>query len=468
MPQRHVIVGGGPAGLFGIETLRELEPEAEITLISDEPPYSRMVLPYYMAGEIPEDHVYTGSPAYWGRLRVAALTGRQVSRVEPARKRLELADGSSVTFDRLLIATGSSPIQADIPGADGEHIHHLWTLSDAVRTLKVIRGRKARVVFVGAGFIGFIVLNALGKVGCALSVVEVEGQILPRMLDPEAGELGRGWLERRGVAVHTGVRALEIADSSRDKVVRLSDGARLRADLVILAVGVRPNTELVKDSGIAVDHGILVDEYLQTSAEGIYAAGDCAQGPDLSTGERAVHAIQPTAVEHGRVAGANMAGRRVRYPGSLGMNILDVVGLQCASFGLWAGDGRETSVVSNPGRPVYRKLVWDGDRLVGAILLGPAEDVALLNDLGMVKGLIQARVPLGPWAKELRANPMDVRRAFVGAGAPAALLDRMLLGRPAGERRYRFRDAAPGPATERVGEVQVQIKLEPTKGGRQA
>ncbi len=120
----------------------------------------------------------------------------------------------------------------------------------------------------------------------------------------------------------------------------------------------------------------------------------------------------------------------------------------------------------NPGRPLYRKLVWDDDRVVGALLLGPAEDVGLLNDLGMVKGLIQARVALGPWARELRRNPMDVRRAFVGAGAPGARLDRVLLGRPAEERRHRFGGAAPGPATSRVGEVQVQLKLDPTRGGR--
>lgn len=465
MAKRNVVVGGGPAGLFAIETLRQLDPDAEITLVSDERPYSRMVLPYYMAGEIPEEHVYTASDGYWARLRVAALERRAVA-IDTGRKRVELSDGSGLPYDQLLLATGSAPIHPDMPGADGDRVHHLWTLTDAYRTVKVIRGRRARVVFIGAGFIGLIVLNALAKAGCALTVVELEPQILPRMLDRDAAGLARRWLEGRGVTVHTGVRAEEIGDGGRDKVVRLSNGTRLPADVVILGIGVRPNVEAVAGSGIRVDQGIVVDEHLETSAPGVYAAGDCAQGPDLSTGDRAVHAIQPTAVEHGRVAGANMAGQRVRYPGSLGMNILDVVGLQCAAFGLWRGDGRETSVVVTPGRPLYRKLVWDSDRVVGAILLGPAEDVGLLNDLGMVKGLIQARVALGPWAKELRRNPMDVRRAFVGARAPGALLDRVLLGRPAEERRHRFGDAAPGPATSRVGEVQVQLKLDPTRGGR--
>ncbi len=466
MPTHHVVVGGGPAGLFAIETVRALDPAAGITLVSDEPPYSRMVLPYYLAGEIPEGQVYTGDAAYWDRLQVTAITGRRVTAVEPERKRVTLSDGAGLAFDRCLLATGSSPLKPDISGATGARVHNLWTLADAQRTLGVIGQRKARVVFIGAGFIGFIVLNALAKGGCRLTVVERESQILPRMLDRASAELGRRWLETRGIAVHTAVSALEIGDAGADKTVRLSDGTTLVADLVVFAVGVRPNVDLAAGSGIRVDQGILVDAQLRTSAEGIYAAGDCAQGPDLSTGRLTIHAIQPTAVEHGRVAGANMAGREFRYAGSLSMNILDVVGLQCASFGNWASDGREQSVVTDVGRPVYRKLVWEADRLVGAILLGPAEDVALLNDLGMVKGLIQTRLGLGSWASGLRENPMDVRRAFVGAGGPSALLDRTLLDRPADERRYRFRGATPPFGAGRAGDVPVQIKLDPTRGGR--
>ena len=476
MPTRHMVVGGGPAGIFAIETIREVDPGASITLVSDEPPYSRMVLPYHIAGQIPEAHVYTGDTAYWQRLGVTAVTGRRVTAIEPDRGRLVVSDGSSVPFDELLLATGSSPVQPDIPGARGERVYNLWTLADAQRTLRVLDrvngrviggvngGRKARVVFIGAGFIGFIVLNALAKIGCALEVVELEGQILPRMLDPEAAGLGRRWLETRGIGVHTGVRAVEIGDADGGKTVRLSSGATLRSELVVMAIGVRPNVDLARSAGLRVDHGIVVDHHLRTSTGHVYAAGDCAQGPDLSTGGLAVHAIQPTAVEHGRVAGANMAGRPTRYAGSLSMNILDVVGLQCASFGLWRGDGRETTVVTNPGRPVYRKLVWEGDRVVGAILLGPAEDVALLNDLGMVKGLIQTQVSLGPWARELKANPMDVRRAFVAAGTPAALLDRTLLGRRLDAQRYRFEDRVPQHAAERAAQVLEQIKLDPTRG----
>jgi NAD(P)H-nitrite reductase large subunit len=439
---RHVVVGGGPAGIFAMETLRDLAPDDEITLISDEPAYSRMVLPYLLAGEIPEEHIFTGDDRYFERLKVKTLQKR-VNRVDPKGKTLTLADQSAVPFDTLLIATGSTPLKVDIPGASGPGVSNLWTLDDARAILSRLKGKKVKVVFVGAGFIGFIVLNALAKVGCELQVVEVEPQILPRMLDGRSADLATKWLARKGIACHVGLRATEIGDRGGQKVVTLSDGRSLTCDLVVIAVGVRPNLDLVGDSGIKTNYGILVDDHLRTNVPDIYAAGDVAEGIDFSTGTPAVHAIQPTAVEHGRVAGANMAGRAVAYAGSLGMNILDVVKLQTASFGLWRGDGKETTVVENVSRPVYRKLVWDGDRIVGAIFLGPAEDVALLNDMGMVKGLIQTRTPLGEWKAYVQKNPMDIRRPYVATKAAVTLLDQTLLGVETGERRYRFQDMKP-------------------------
>ena len=456
--KRHVVVGAGPAGIFAIETLRDLAPDDEITLISDEPAYSRMVLPYFMAGEIPEEHVFTGEDRYFERLGVTALQKR-VTRVDAKAKTLALADKTSVPFDTLLIATGSSPLKVDIPGASGPGVSNLWTLDDARAILSRIKGKKAKVVFVGAGFIGFIVLNALAKVGCELQVVEVEPQILPRMLDRPSAELAMRWLAKKGIACHVGLRATEIGDRGGQKVVALSDGRALTGDLVVIAVGVRPNLDLVKDSGIRTNYGILVDDHLRTNIPDVYAAGDVAEGIDLSTGTPAVHAIQPTAVEHGRVAGANMAGRAVAYAGSLGMNVLDVVKLQTASFGLWRdGDGRETTVVENASRPIYRKLVWDGDRIAGAIFLGPADDVALLNDMGMVKGLIQTRTPLGEWKAYVQKNPLDIRRPYIASKVAVKLLDQTLLGAETGERRYRFRDAKPESKPSAAHAVFVSTK----------
>ncbi|MFQ5990581.1 MAG: NAD(P)/FAD-dependent oxidoreductase, partial [Candidatus Methylomirabilales bacterium] len=321
---KHVIIGGGPAGMYALDTIRKLDEAASITLISDEPAYSRMALPYYLSREIPEEHVLLGDERFFQEMRVGAHLGKRVTAINPDQKGLTLDDGSTVNFDTLLIATGSSPTRPGIPGVDGPKVTTLWNLQESRETVKRAR-EGTKVVFIGAGFIGFIVLNALHKIGCQLSVIEIQEQILPRMLDRASGSLAERWLSDKGIAVYTGSTVTEIGDvQDGRKAVRLSDGRSLTADLVIISTGVRPNTDLVQGSGIAVKDGILVNDRLQTNFPFIYAGGDVAQGPDLSTGRQAIHAIQPTSVDHGRVAGANMAGETVRYPGSLLMNVLDV------------------------------------------------------------------------------------------------------------------------------------------------
>jgi NAD(P)H-nitrite reductase large subunit len=435
---KHVIIGGGPAGMYALDTIRKLDEGVAVTLISDEPAYSRMALPYFLAREIPEEHVLLGNERFFQEMRADALLGKRVTAIDPDKKLLTLDDASTLHFDTLLIATGSSPTRPRIPGVDGSRVTTLWALQESRDVVKQV-GEGAEVVFIGAGFIGFIVVNALYKIGCRLSVIEIQDQILPRMLDRSSATLAERWLNDKGIAVHTGATVTEIADT-RDgrKAVRLSDGQSLPADLVVVATGVRANTDLVRGSGIQVQQGILVNDRLQTNFPFIYAGGDVAQGPDLSTGRQAIHAIQPTSVDHGRVAGANMAGETVRYPGSLLMNVLDVAGLHCSSFGLWQDDGREASVLENPNRPIYRKVVWEEDRIVGAIFLGPAEDTAMLNDLGMVKGLIQAKASLGVWKAHLKKYPFDIRRPYVASRVAEKLLQFKTLGRASTDLRFRY------------------------------
>src|SRR5262249_41654758 len=256
------------------------------------------------------------------------------------------------------------------------------------------------------------VLNAMFKRGWKLHVVEIAEQVLPRMLDRDSARLVENWLQHKGVTLHLGTTVQSIAPLTPPsppaggeggvrgvdgrKRVTLANGATVDADLVIIATGIRPNVGLVQGSGIQVADGILVNDRMQTNFPFIYAAGDVAQGPDLFGDKPAIHAIQPTAIDHGRVAGANMAGHEVHYAGSLLMNILDACGLQCASFGRW-GEAAEAMTIRNPDRPVYRKLLWTGDRITGAVFVGPASDLGMLNDVGMVKGILQTRTPLGPW-----------------------------------------------------------------------
>jgi NAD(P)H-nitrite reductase large subunit len=299
-------------------------------------------------------------------------------------------------------------------------------------------------VLVGAGFIGFIVLNAMHKRKWPLAVVEREGQVLPRMLDAPAADHVRRWLGTRDVAVHCGASVRQIREHSDGaKAVELSDGRSLAADIVILATGIRPNLELLEGSGIATGEAILVNDRMQTNFPHVYAGGDVAQGPVLFGARNAVHPIQPTAVDHGRVAGANMAGHEVHYPGSLSMNVVDICGIQGACFGHWNDAAAETMTIDNPSGFIYRKLLWTDDRISGAIFTGRANDLGMLTDVGMIKGLMQTQTRLGPWKKYLEDNPFDIRRAYVGSGVAAKLAGSTLIGRPARTRGYRYGSAEP-------------------------
>ncbi len=191
-------------------------------------------------------------------------------------------------------------------------------------------------------------------------------------------------------------------------VVVLDDGTELEADLVISAAGVRPNTGFLDGTGIEIEAGIRVDRHMQSSVKDIYAAGDVAEGRDFSTGEYQVHAIQPTAAEHGRVAALNMAGHTTEYPGSLGMNVLDTLGLISSSFGQWMGtEGGESAELADADGYRYLNLQFDGDVLVGAITLGWTQHV------GVLRGLIQGKTPLGKWKARLMEDPTKIMEAYL-------------------------------------------------------
>jgi NAD(P)H-nitrite reductase large subunit len=436
MAARHLIVGGGTAGLNAIRTIREEERErSEITLVSAEKPYSRMVLPYYLDRSIAEMHVFTGTAkvlADWG---VRTFLGRRATHLDVKANVCTLDDGTKVEYDDCLIATGSSAVRAPVPGADGRAVHSFWTL-DQCRGLIADIAPGSHVVMVGAGFISFTILNSILALGAKLTIVEIAPRILPRMIDDTGAGLVADWLTKHGVTIRAGAKLARIEEvaargaAPARKRLKFAAGADVVCDTVIMATGIKTNLEWLKDSGVTVNRGVVVDERLRSNVPNVYAAGDVAEGRDLTSGEAAVHAIEPTAQEHGRVAGANMAGRDVRYKGSLLMNIVEVCHLDVASFGAW-DDPKATAVTGlRRDRPAYRKLLWTGDRLTGAIILGASRDIWATNDVGMLKGLVQSGVSLARFRDHLGQNPFDVKPAYIAAKTAGLLLPETVLGRP--------------------------------------
>ena len=409
---KHVIIGAGPAGVIAAETLRKGDPGAEVQLIGGEaePPYSRMAIPYLLENNISEDGTYLRkNESHYDKLSIQYSHSR-VESINPEKNLVVLEGGDKVSFDRLLIATGARPVKLPIPGIELAGVHNCWTLDDARKISKLAK-KDSKIVLVGAGFIGCIILESLLKLAGRLSVVETENRMVSRMMDETAGGMLKRWCERKNVDVITscGVKSIETSsEGSGEKSVVLQDGRKLPADLVVLAVGVTSNKEFLDGSGIKVNDGIMVNERLSTNISNIFAAGDVAQGPDFSTGKLEVHAIQPTAVEHGRIAALNMMGKGPVYKGSLNMNVLATAGLVSSSFGKWDGvpDGNQ-GISEDDDSFRYLRIEFDGDYLIGALGIGITEHI------GVMRGLIMNRTPMPQWKEKLLANPTRAMEAFV-------------------------------------------------------
>jgi NAD(P)H-nitrite reductase large subunit len=408
----YIVIGAGPAGVTACETLRNLDPAGRITLIGEEPepPYSRMAIPYLLVEQIDERGTYLRKGVdHYRQNRIEHLR-LPVIQVSPGQHSVTMSDGQTLAYDRLLIATGSTPLKPPIPGIDLEGIHNCWTLEDA-RAIMQRAKPGASVVLIGAGFIGCIILEALVERAVKLTVVEKGDRMVPRMMDNVAGNLLRRWCENKGVRILTNSGVVGFTVQGKGLSVNLDSGESLSANLVITAMGVRSNIDFLTGSGIETDHGILVNAQLQTNWADIFAAGDAAQGRDFSTGANMVQAIQPTSVEHGRIAAINMVKEEmVTHQGSLNMNVLDTLGLISSSFGQWMGvDGGEQATLLDADEFRYMQLQFHGDYLIGASTLGHTQHI------GVLRGLIRSRVPLGEWKGRLLKDPTRLMEAYLGS-----------------------------------------------------
>lgn len=416
---RHVIIGNGPAGVIAAETLRRHSPDAGVVLLGDEPepPYSRMAIPYLLMGEIDEAGTYLRKDeGHFGRLGIDLKTGRARS-VDATRRQVRLESGEVLAYDRLLVASGSHANRPPIPGIDLPNVLPCWTLADARRILAVAKPG-AKVLQMGAGFIGCIIMEALAARGVELTVVEMGNRMVPRMMTEGAGELIRRWCEKKGITVHTGTRVEAIEKKGARLSARLAGGRELECDLVISATGVTPNVAFLQGSGIECGEGVLVNRRMETNVAGVFAAGDVAQAPEFGSARLSVNAIQPVAAEEARIAAQNMAGRSVVTPGQLAMNVLDTLGLVASSFGQWAGvppeEGGDSVELRDDAAFRYLRLEFREDMLIGATSLG------LTQHVGVIRGLIQGRVRLGAWKSKLLADPTRIMDAYLACSQKAA------------------------------------------------
>ncbi len=417
---KHLIIGNGPAGVIAAETIRKYDSKCSIMMFGseDEPPYSRMALPYLLEGNILEEGTYLRkNNSHFRDLDIDTITDFAAA-VEPKQKTVLFQSGRSEKYDRLLIATGSKAIAPPIPGLDLPNVHNCWTMDDA-RAIASKASKGKRIVQIGAGFIGCILLEAFVNRGAKLTVVELGNRMVPRMMTKKAGSIIKNWVIKKGVNVLTGASVDKIEKASSDGALKVtvSNGQTLDCDLVVVSAGVTPNIGFLAGSGIKTSIGIVTNNRMETSITDIFAAGDVAQAPELNTGEQIVSAIQPNAADQGRIAALNMIGSTVDHTGVLAMNVLDTIGLVSSSFGDWEGvNADETVELCEEALSRYISLQFSKNTLVGATSVG------LTQHVGALRGLIQNQVKLGGWEKQLLDDPLKIPEAYIAcAQKPSAL-----------------------------------------------
>ncbi len=390
---RYVIIGNSAAGLAGAETIRRLEPQAPITIISDEPypPYCRPLLTYLLGGDIQEKDLWLKAADYYQRWQFTPVLGKRVVQVDPATRTIGLEAGETVAYDRLLVASGARPTLPDIPGQDLQGVFTVRTLEHFKAMQQMLRP-EMRLVVIGSGLVGIKTAQALAHRGYDVTLVARKSQVLSNLLDETAADLLHQAMTKVGVKLrfHSIPAALSGFRMAGLRASWLTDGTEIPADLVIIGIGVIPNTEFLSGAGLSDPHGLTVDSQLRTAQADIFAAGDCVQPYDRLSGEKTYFAIWPAAVEQGRLAGANMAGHVRQYGGLLSQNTLYVGKTRVIAGGLVrpADDSCEVHIQHDPFSQSYRRLVVQDGRLAGVILVGQVEDA------GVYLNLIYNRTPL--------------------------------------------------------------------------
>jgi len=396
---RYVIIGNGAAGHAAAQTIRVRDPAGQILVISDavNQAYHRPLIPTVIEGVMSKESLYREYlPAPEG---VGVRLGVRVEAIDPKAKMLSLPNKETVSYDRLLLATGSSATRLPIAGLEGLNVHVLRTIRNA-EAIKISAEKAEKAVVIGGGRVGMKAAFALHHLGIKVSVVERLGRIVPLQFDETAAEIIRGAVESRGIKLFLGKTVGEVERGDLGvQVVVLDDGTRLETDLVIVAVGVQPNLDLARTAELKINQGVLVNEYLQTSDPDIFAAGDVVETVDVVTGESIVSGLWTNAVEMGRMAGENMAGGKAQYVGALAvLNSFELVNIPTISVGLIDPPEQEGYEVHYCRRKdSYRKLVFKQGVLMGAILVGEIEGA------GVYTGLIKRKINVEHHLKTLLA-----------------------------------------------------------------
>jgi len=410
----YLIVGASHAALSALHAIRLHDSEGDVTLLTrdDSLPYSPTVLPYVVSGRSAPERVFLRDDAYFAKHKVNYLRGAKVQKVNAGASAVELADGSKIGFDKLLLATGAAPMLPPIPGLAGLKFHVLRTLADALALREALPHIK-RAIVLGGGLIGMHAAENLAKGGVQVSVVEMQPHVLAGYFDADASGMIENVFAANGVRLLLGAGVASFAPQGEGSRAKLMDGTVLDADLLLVATGVAPVTAFLAGSGIATERGVLVDAHMRTNVANIWAAGDVAQARGFFTQDKIINGILPDAVDQGRIAGMAMAEDPATkdYAGGVPLNTYSFFGQHAVSVGVHEGAldpaGVEVKKQLDAEENRYLKIVLKDRRLAGIFGVNAAFDPGIMWEL------ILRAIDLGDEKLAFLRSPQDTARALM-------------------------------------------------------
>jgi len=378
---KYVIIGNSAAAVGAVEAIRKNDREGRIVIISNESyhTYSRPLISYLLLGKTDENKMKYRSDSFYSENGCELMLNKTAVRIDPDKKTVLLDDGQNVSYDRLLIATGSSPFVPPVKGLEKVKNKFTFTTLDDAKRLESVLEENTKVLIVGAGLIGLKCAEGISRKKVETVCIDLSTRVLSSILDEEGSEIIKRHLENNNISFFLNHQIIELSENT----AILDDNTEIPFDVLVMAVGVRPNISLLKDIGGKTNRGIVIDERCRTSIPDIYAAGDCCECIDVSSGEMRVMALLPNAYMQGECAGMNMSGADYVFDKAIPMNAIGLFGKHIITAGTYAGD-----VYYEADQENYKKLFYSNNKLNGYILIGNIEKA------GIYTSLIRERTPL--------------------------------------------------------------------------
>jgi len=397
------IIGCGIAGMTAATTLRQRNPDAKVTLYTDEnhPYYPRPKLYSILSGEAQPSDIYAFPTEWFENQGIRIQMGKEVASVDTTRKKLLFQNGTEANYDKLLLANGARPFLPPVKGVDKTGVFTLRSIDDALRIREYAR-KVGKAIVIGGGLLGLEFAASLHRLGQQVDVVEIFPRLLPNQLDAEGAETFKSQIEKVGLNVVLGVKTQEILGEKTVSGIALDNGNILQGRLVLFSAGIRPNAEMAGDAGIKVNRGVVVDQYLKTSAPDVFAAGDVAEF------EGKVYGIIPAAEEQARAAALNMLDARHSYRGSLPSNTLKIVGVDLTSIGLVNPESSKYEEIrrTDKERGMYKKIILDEGKIIGSIVLGDRRAATA------IMRLMELRKDVSKYKEVMLEDTFDFRKAL--------------------------------------------------------